>query len=353
MRIAFLALAQAHQHLHWLPAALELSRRPGVRVDVLCPSLANLRFIRCYDPDRRLRLIWIPARLRDGLFDLPPRKRVQKLYAWLFRRYPVLVTTETTSTRLKDDPRFRSRLIRIRHGAGDAATRLDDPRVRKFDLTLVGGEKDKRRLVAAGLASPENVIVTGYPKFELVRPPERLFPNDRPIALYNPHSRPDLSSWFEDGPALVREMEKLTGWNFIVAPHVKIEGGPEVRSDAANILIDRGSVRSIDMSYTQSASVYIGDASSQLYEFLIRPRPCIFLNSHKLDWQGREEFAHFRLGQVIDRPDQLGEALHRAMAVQPEFEPLQLLAMRDTIDTADRPASQRQADVIAAYVQNG
>ncbi len=346
LRIAFLALAQAHQHLHWLPAALELARRPGVRVDVLCPSRANLRFIKSYDPERRLRYIWIPAQFRDGLFDLPPRKRVQKRYAWLFRRYPVLVTTETTSTRLKDDPKFTSRLIRIRHGAGDAATRIDDPRVRLFDLSLVGGEKDKRRLVAAGLGTEENIIVTGYSKFELVRPPERLFPNDKPIVLYNPHSRPDLSSWFVEGPALVREMEKLIEWNFIVAPHVRLDGGPDVRSDAANILIDRGSVRSIDMTYTQAASVYLGDASSQLYEYLIRPRPCIFLNSHRLNWQGREDFAHFKLGQVIERADQLKQALDRAMTVQPQFEPLQREAMRDAIDDGERPASQRQADAI-------
>ena len=94
IKIGFLALAQAHQHLHWLPSALELARRPGVRVDVLCPSRAGLDFIRTFDPEKRLRLIWIPAQWRDGLFDLPPRKRVQMLYRWLFRRYPVLITTE-------------------------------------------------------------------------------------------------------------------------------------------------------------------------------------------------------------------------------------------------------------------
>ena len=55
-----------------------------------------------------------------------------------------------------------------------------------------------------------------------------------------------------------------------------------------------GSVRSIDMTYTDQASVYIGDVSSQVYEFLRRPRPCIFLNFDRTAWQGDENFAHWK-----------------------------------------------------------
>lgn len=351
IRIGFIALAQAHQHLHWVPCALELARRPGVRVDVLCPSRAGIKFIRSFDPERRLHLIWTPAQFRDGLFTLPSRKLVQNLYAWLFRRYPLLVTTESTSARLRHLPGFRSKLIRLRHGVGDAATRVDDRRVAEFDLSLVGGEKDKRRLISAGLATDENCIVSGYAKFELVKPPPRLFADEKPIALYNPHSRPDLSSWFEQGAALVREMERIKDWNFIVAPHVKLEGGPDVRSDAPNIIIDRGSIRSIDMSYTQAASVYIGDGSSQLYEFLVQPRPCIFANTHRFAWQGNEQFAHFALGQVIERPEELAPALARAEELQTLYEPLQREAIERSIDTSPVPASKRQADAILDFVR--
>ncbi len=351
MRIGFLALSQAHQHLHWIPAALALARQPGLRVDVLCPSLAARRFIRRYDPERRLRILWLPASLRDGLFTLPPRKRVQVLYGWLFRRYPLLVTTESTSIRLRDDPRFRALLVRIRHGVGDAATRLDDERVKQFDLSLVGGEKDRRRMLAAGLGDARSIVVAGYAKFELVRPPERLFADDRKIVLYNPHARPDLSSWPGMGEALVREMERLPAWNFVVAPHVKLAGPPEVASSAPNVRIDRGSRRSIDMTYTQAAAIYVGDASSQVYEFLRTPRPCIFVNAHGVDWRGNEAYAHFSLGQVIDRPEQLGPALARAEALQPRFEPLQRAALADSIDTSPIPASQRQADAILALLR--
>lgn len=349
LKIGFLALAPAHQHLHWIPVALELARR-GADVDVLCPSRSGMRLIRSFDPEASLRLRWIPGKLGGSLFDLPPRFEIYLLYSWLFRRYPVLVTTETTSSILMLSRKFKSLLVRIRHGAGDAATRIDDRRVRLFDLNLVGGEKYRKRLLEAGLGTEENLVVAGYAKFELVKPPAPLFPDDRPIALYNPHVRRDLSSWFTMGRRLVHEMEQIEGWNFVVAPHVKLRGGPRIRSSAPNVLIDRGSVRSIDMSYTQAASVYVGDASSQVYEFLRTPRPCIFINAHGVDWRGREDYAHFALGQVIERPEELGPALARSAEMQPHFEPLQRAAMAGSIEQGDRPASQRQADAILDFI---
>lgn len=348
--IAFLALAQAHQHLHWLPAALRLAREPGVRVYVLCPSWAGLKFIRGYDPQRTLRLRWMPASRTDGLFALPPRKRILKRYGWLIRRYPYVVTTESTSTALRRDPRFTSKMIRIRHGAGDRDS-VFDPRIDLFDLTLVAGAKDKQKLLDVGHATDANCIVSGYAKFETVRPPQRLFGNDRPVVLYNPHFEPRLSSWLTHGEALVREMERLPEWNFVVAPHVKVEDGPDINSTAPNILIDCGSARSIDMTYTQAAAVYIGDVSSQTYEYLREPRPCIFVNAHGVAWRDDPAYANWHLGQVIDRPEQLGPALAQAAALQPQFEPLQRAAMDYAVEDSPVPSSERQAQAILAFIR--
>lgn len=55
--IAFLAIAEAHQIYHWLPAALALSRRTGVKVHVLSPSASILDLAASYDPDGMLRLV--------------------------------------------------------------------------------------------------------------------------------------------------------------------------------------------------------------------------------------------------------------------------------------------------------
>ena len=55
-KILFLAISQAHQFLHWLPAALRLAREPGTSVTVASASPAALDFLRSYDPHGLLEL---------------------------------------------------------------------------------------------------------------------------------------------------------------------------------------------------------------------------------------------------------------------------------------------------------
>lgn len=351
-RIAFLAISQAHQFLHWLPAALRLSREPGVEVTVFGGSPAGLDFIRSFDPEGHLRL----RQLRtlslspDGLFTPPQRFLTLLLNQHIIRRYPTIVTTETTSGFLKQMPGLRSRLALIKHGAGDREGSYN-PKHTKFDLIMVNGDKHRRELLARKLVRPDQIVVTGNAKLELARPPSPIFADRKPLAFYNPHFDPKLSSWFAHGPAIIREMERIADWNFVVAPHVKLVGGPDAYSAAPNVLIDRGSARSIDMSYTQSAEVYIGDVSSQVYEFILRPRPCIFLNFDHRKWQGDEAYAHWRLGQVIDRVEELAPALGRARALQPQFELAQREMVDYSIDRTGEPASERQARAILSFAR--
>lgn len=351
IRIAFLAFAEAHQHLHWLPAALRLAAEPGVSVDVLGASRAGLALIARFDPERRLNLIQLatPSHRRDGLFSPPPRALAALLHQARLRRYDAIVTTETSSSVLKRVPWFHVPMIHLKHGAGDSVVGYNTKH-RHFDLTLVNGPKDRERLIAKGLAEPETVAVVGYAKFELVAPSLPLFGDGKPVALYNPHAKPPGSTWFRHGPALVAAMERIAAWNFIVAPHVKLKGGPHVASTAPNVRIDMGSVASIDMSYTQAADVYIGDASSQVYEFLRDPRPCIFLNLEREEWRGVERFSHWALGQVIEEVAELGPALARAAALQPDYEPLQRAAVARSLDSSPSPASERQAQAILRFV---
>jgi hypothetical protein len=351
LRIAFLAISQAHQFLHWLPAALRLAREPGVEVTILGTSAAGLDFIRSYDPDRllRIRKLWVPSLKRDGLFSPPKRRLALLMHSREIGRYPVIVTTETTSSLLYRLPGFSSRIVHLKHGAGDREGGYN-PKHKHFDLTLVNGPKDKARLIARGLANEGNCLVVGYAKYELARTDAAGEPAV-PMALYNPHFDEELSSWFRHGPAIVGAMERIKGWNFVVAPHVKIKGGPEVRSTAPNVTIDMGSVRSIDMTYSEQASVYIGDISSQVYEFLRRPRPCIFLNFDRIAWQGNDHYAHWNLGQVIERPEDLAPALERARDLQPGFEAAQIAATRRSIDLSPEPASERQAKAILAFAR--
>src|SRR3546814_20088737 len=74
-KIAFLAISEAHQVFHWLPAALCLARDFGVEVSVLSPSRKMLDFIGSYDEKCVLELVQLrrPFPSRDSLFRLPSR----------------------------------------------------------------------------------------------------------------------------------------------------------------------------------------------------------------------------------------------------------------------------------------
>ncbi|WP_420143616.1 glycosyl transferase [Sphingobium sp.] len=350
--IAFLAIAEAQQLYHWLPAALELSRRPDVRVSILSPSDQILALVRSYDPDARLNFVRLRCALPmpDSLFRQPSRLVTLLLNHRTIAEFPILVTTEISSAWLRRLPGFRSRLILIKHGAGDREGGYKK-RHADFDLTLVAGEKDRCRMITRGLCAPDAVAIGGYAKFELRADRQRFFADDKPVLLYNPHFDPALSSWINHGPAVMAALESLTGWNVIVAPHTKLARKvPPITSAAPHIRIDMGSRHSIDMSYTVSADAYLGDVSSQVYEFLIEQRPCIFLNLDHVDGTG-DAFAHWRLGQVIDRADALPAALAQANDLQPSYVAAQKAAMQQSIDLSPIPASRRQADLILNFAK--
>ena len=351
-KILFLAISQAHQFLHWLPAALRLAREPGTSVTVASASPAALDFLRSYDPRgslelKRLNYPFAPAR---DLFHPAPRVPTLLLNVAALGAYPTIVTSETTSGLLRRVPGFAPRLVLIKHGAGDREGSYNRKH-RLFDLILVNGDKHRDGLIARGLVSPDRCIVTGNAKLELLRPSPPIFADGKPLALYNPHFDPALSTWHRYGPATLDTMARIPEWNFIVAPHVKTRGGPDAPPAAPNLVIDRGSARSIDMSYTQAADVYIGDVSSQVYEFIVRPRPCIFLNLAGIAWEDDPTYAHWRLGQVIESVGELGPALARAAELQPRFAAAQQRMLARSIDHSQLPASERQARAILDFAR--
>ena len=70
------------------------------------------------------------------------------------------------------------------------------------------------------------------------------------------------------------------------------------------MIVDLGSERSLDMTYALVADIYAGDVSSQVYEFLATPKPCVFLNAHGLRWKDNPDFPNWDLGDVAEIPAQ-------------------------------------------------
>jgi hypothetical protein len=102
------------------------------------------------------------------------------------------------------------------------------------------------------------------------------------------------------------------------------------------------------MAYTNRADIYLGDVSSQVYEFLRRPRPCVFLNPHGFDAAHDPNFAHWQAGPVVPGVDGLGEALRMARDRHASFyQPIQQRMMDYSFDLTDEPSADRAARVVA------
>lgn len=384
MRIGFLFNHEApHQVAHALPIALALidhPRRPEVRL-YLAPG----------DSADEVRRLWAeagrtpddpcfvpldppgwPARIGSRLAgDALPLARIDVLRRNRdrFAALDALVVPEKTSTLLKT--RFglpHLRLIHTRHGAGDRAVGFDAASAR-FDFVLVSGPKIRDRLLDAGLIGPGTYAVTGYPKLDLFgrRPRPRLFPNDKPVILYNPHPDPDLSSWHASGPAILRHLASSGRWNIIFAPHVmlfrrrlwasraslRLRRTPAVPPDLIglpHVLIDPGSRASVDMTYTRAADIYLGDASSQVYEFLAHPRPAIFWANDRRDRGEDPNFAHWRAGPVVGSLQALEAAIEAAMTGPDLYADAQRALVAASFDVTDTPAAERGAVAILDFL---
>src|SRR3546814_16149048 len=93
----------------------------------------------------------------------------------------------------------------------------------------------------------------------------------------------------------------------VVAPHVRLfaEASDAERAAVAKlavpgkVMIDLASDRLFDMSYTSGADIYLGDVSSQVYEFLATHRPVLFLDAHVVDWEGDPDYLFGALADVV------------------------------------------------------
>lgn len=329
--IVFLFLHEMqHQILHTVPIMDEVARNnPDFKIRAFVRGANNLDFIKTFlAPDALARITFIEAdsgpvfRSLEGLSGRSvPFSRYGFLYTILeqLKSADIIVSPETTCLILK---RFRSlahvRFVFVPHGAGDRAVSFEKA-IRNFDHVFVPGDKTLARMIEEGVTDADHAVQIGYPKFLAVNqsPPtgQDLFSNDNPIFLYNPHFDPFLSSWYDIGEDVLDVFLERPDVNLICAPHVMmyhrlvqiskdnaiikpVPKIPDRYRDAPNIVIDTGSQRCVDMTYTRLADVYIGDVSSQVYEFIYTPRPVIYLNPKDHDWENDPYFTNWHFGTV-------------------------------------------------------
>ncbi|MFZ5616108.1 MAG: hypothetical protein ACOZAA_02125 [Pseudomonadota bacterium] len=383
MKIGFLFNHDAgHQAFHLLPIInAYASMRPEDDVRAYVGGEAMLEAVNAgLTPGRgRVALVDLPlppivGSVLRAVDTVAPASRLARLRynLELFRDLDALVAPERTCLLLKDLIGPSLKFIHCRHGAGDRAMGFH-PSLKNFDLLLLPGPKFVRRLEEVGALNEGNQYsFIGYPKFDAVAlkaPPKNFFGNPNPTVVYNPHFSPELSSWFKMGEAVLDWFSANPDLNVIFAPHVMLfkrryhveasslkfavrHSLPARFANRSNILIDVNSTRLFDMSYTLSADLYLGDVSSQVMEFIAQPRPCVFINAHRLKWENDEAFAAWKLGRVVNRIEDLGPAIRSALANRREFAGAQRAHFADTFDLTEEPSAARAARAIAHYLED-
>ena len=368
MRIAFLYIAEAYQCYHGAAIALELAARPGWEVvnlynDPDAPHhLERIRaaYARPRITERRLRRSLVTRALQRikilGMFkDLVMRDNAGELDT-----FDAIFAVEDTTAALRRLGVRGPRLIYSPHGAGDRS-RGFVPDVATFDYVLLAGAKTAARMLDAGIVRVGDYALTGSVKVEtaarLAGHAPLNFARVRPVVLYNPHKEPRLTSWHRFIEPLLDGFSREAGMNLLVAPHVKLFRRRSAAASerwrarsGANVIVDPGSDQSVDSSYTAAADIYVGDVSSQVYEFLTIPRPCVFLNAHAIAWRDDPSFAHWHLGDVVDDPTKVMAAIRAAPSRHTLCRARQEAMMAASLGDGRSGAARRAADAVAEYL---
>ena len=264
--------------------------------------------------------------------------------------------------RHKNSPKF----VLLMHGAGDRDYLIGSAykeSVGKFDLVTTSGQKVTEFFKKMQLKNTK-LEICGYQKFDLINPDDRpgFFNNSKPVVLYNPHFEAPISSWYRYGLDILDFFYRHKTFNLIFAPHINLfnkkgylkpDSIPQKFYDAENILIDLGSKHSVNMDYTLSADVYLGDVSSQIYEFLYRLRPAIFINTHKENWQDDPHYSHWQTGEVIDNLSNLEPLLTTAYQWHKNYIDKQMELMQYTFkNTKKGEASENIKNAVKKLLTN-
>ncbi|MCH7730973.1 MAG: hypothetical protein IIB44_00440 [Candidatus Marinimicrobia bacterium] len=371
IRVAFPYFRHAYHVYHSAPTAFELS---------LLDTNLDVQFFSAYKettdllnelsslyPNHRCTIHNLPQLPMFRYFNITnrlfpkPQKMIDR-HAHRFENMDVIVDTSDSLLRLINvhgltNPKY----ISVFHGAGDR-NREFLKRLRKFQFFLLYGSKKYQRLYSLGLLTENNWAMVGYPKFDVASPAviqaKPLFYEKRPIVLYNPHFERRLSSWYIWGRKILDYFTRSSRYNLIFAPHVELKGRKKrwlslkKYKDIPHIHVDLGSRSLIDMTYTRLADIFLSDVSSQICEFLLDPRPCVFLNSHKVSWENNLYYLQWHLGPVIENLSQLDGALKNAFQTHEQYLAAQSKYFSDSIDLTDIPSGMRSAKAIYAFIRS-
>ena len=369
-RVAVLYGAEPYQAYHVSDIAAAMARDPSVELTILTvdpamdPVLERLQagqFVRPVPHERLPAPAWVRLLRRARVFGIL-KQQVLAANVRRLAEFDAIVTPTTHIAELRDRIPRSTSLIYCFHGAGGRKVSYSD-KMKAFDLVLAPGQATVDRLVREGLVPEGRAHAVGLVKLEtcrrLAREASPLFDNDAPTVLFNAHSQRQLRSWEMFADPLIEHAARTGAFNLIVAPHVKLFARRpqwawrrwEAKAVPGRVHVDLGSEASQDMRFALAADIYAGDVSSQVYEFLVEPRPCVFLNAHSAEWADSPDYPMWRLGEVASTPAESIAMIGRAAEQHPRFAEAQRVERTARIGDRSEGMAQRAADEILAFLR--
>jgi len=362
--IAFLFLGEMLLAPHIWPIIDALARlRLGMPIDLWVSTSAHEALIRDWlgPAHSNVRLRRAPGFHHLGDIakghnpPLPSKLPILARLAPRLLRARVVICAEQTSLWIPRILPFGPRFIFTVHGAGPLNYNPDGRLKCAYRVLVPSGLHTVEHLANGILA--ERIVETGYAKASFAPSLKRtdLFGNERPVLLYAPHWQRHRSSWWDWGREIVRLLAMQDRFNVILAPHQRLfERDPgaravleEVRA-LPHVHADDGSFAMVDGSYTAMADMYLGDSSSQIVEFLARPRPCVLLQSPGMAWRTADQGGYQRCGETVDRIDRLWSAIEDAAGRHADYRAFQEDFARQALGDTSAEAPLRAAREILA-----
>ena len=366
-KVGFIYLDELHHIHHFITPAYELSKNEEFEVEIITYEADHDYLRRLIDQlgAQKLKIrklsTTIPRRIIEGITKrrLPSPYYIYKKHSDVFLSFDALVFTDHTAN-IISEARGKSshpKLIHVAHGSGDRAYGYQEAH-KLYDLILVAGRKKAERLMVEFEDEDFKIKLCGYPKFDLTNKASNIktkFNNSNKTVLYTPHFNKELSSWYKFGHQVLDFFHKHNKYNLIFAPHINLfnkKGFENYKSiekkyfDAPNIHIDLGSISCVDMTYIMTSDIYLGDVSSQIYEYLMKPRPAIFINAHQADWGNNPNYLHWKTGKVIDSLKDLKSLIEQAPIWSKQYAALQKALFNDTFNLTEESSGARIAKAI-------
>lgn len=371
-KIVFLYLHGIHQLYHSAMIATELSRiQDEYKVQLLSCHLKHteiLNNIKSFYPRSSCEIITLPLPLRFKYLNFKkksypsPHSTMKFTKKYLKNADAICATSHITPKTCKKIKVTKPKFIYQYHGCGDRQYGFD-PKFKDFDFMLLPGKYHLKRLLEEKIIEKEKTHIVGWPKLdypvETKKVKKELFNNNKPIVLYTPHWKPTLGSYQIWAKDILEFFSNSHEYNLIFAPHIQIKHWQfkykyNINYDhykSENIYIDFGSTSSVDGTYLKIADIYMGDVSSLVYEWItFKPRPCVFLNAHHIQWKGNVNYRFWSYGPVVEEINELDKKIKLALNSKTFLE-IQSKRIKEYMDIKTEPSSLRAAKAIYKYLK--